>query len=109
MRNTNHCQFRSWFRGGFIYHTPFEICEYEYPLDMLVQQMTGLKDKLNNWIYEGDIIFNDDRNQTAVVKYDDNKAMFITEYEEGETYPLYESLGNRYYSIGNIYENPELK
>jgi hypothetical protein len=72
-------------------------------------QFTELEDKNGEEVYEGEIILNDDRNEVAIVKWDNKKAMFITEYvETKDRYPLWESLSNLYYSIGNIYENHEL-
>lgn len=76
--------------------------------DLAMMQHTGKEDTNEKEVYEGDIIFNDDRPEHGVVKWSEEKAMFVTEYESGGVYPLWEGLSNLYNVVGNIYENPEL-
>ena len=77
--------------------------------NLIVEQFTGLHDKNGKEIYEGEILFNNDRKEHCIVKYSQEKAMFIVKYlESNDEFPLWESISNLDYSVGNIYENPEL-
>ena len=79
-------------------------CKFCIPL-----QFTGLYDKNGKEIYEGEILYNNDRKEHCIVKYSQEKAMFIVKYlESNDEFTLWESISNLYYSVGNIYENPEL-
>ena len=72
-------------------------------------QFTGLHDKNGKEIFEGEILFNNDRKEHCIVKYSQEKAMFIVKYlESNDEFPLWESISNLCYSVGNIYENQEL-
>ena len=74
-----------------------------------VGQFTGLNDKNGKEIYKGEILYNNDRKEHCIVKYSKEKAMFIVKYlESNDEFPLWESILNLCYSVGNIYENPEL-
>jgi uncharacterized phage protein (TIGR01671 family) len=74
-----------------------------------VSKFTGLKDKNGKEIYECEILYNNDREEHCIVKYSKEKAMFIVKYlESNDEFPLWQSISNLYYSVGNIYENPEL-
>lgn len=80
-------------------------------------QSTGLHDKNGKEIFEGDIlkVANNDSSWFEVVKYDHDKAMFISKevnlkYEVPET-PLYDLFSSYLFKvevIGNIWENRDL-
>lgn len=82
-----------------------------------LMQSTGLLDKNGKEIFEGDIlkVANNDSSWFEVVKYDHNKAMFISKevnlkYEVPET-PLYDLFSPYLFKvevIGNIWENRDL-
>lgn len=80
-------------------------------------QSTGLKDKNGKEIFEGDIlkVANNDSSWFEVVKYDHDKAMFISKevnlkYEVPETslYDLFSPYLFKVEVIGNIWENSDL-
>lgn len=82
-----------------------------------VSQSTGLYDKNGKKIFEGDIlkVANNDSSWFEVVKYDHDKAMFISKevnlkYEVPEI-PLYDLFSLYLFKvevIGNIWENRDL-
>lgn len=77
--------------------------------NLIVEQFTGLHDKNGKEIYKGEILYNNDRKEHCIVKYSKEKAMFIVKYlESNDEFPLWESISNLCYSVGNLYENPEL-
>lgn len=85
--------------------------------NIILMQSTGLKDKNGKEIFEGDIlkVANNDSSWFEVVKYDHDKAMFISKevnlkYEVPET-PLYDLFSPYLFKvevIGNIWENRDL-
>lgn len=81
------------------------------PVDVdTVSQFTGLKDKNNKEIYEGDIVRLDRSfDQDAVIKWADESAMFeIKSIYRGMVDDFDWYGGSDMEVIGNIFENPEL-
>jgi len=82
--------------------------------NIVLMQSTGLKDKNDKEIFEGDILAfeTDDEVINVNVFWDEEHALFMFESKKyNEQEPLAELVENNTYPfeiIGNIYENPEL-
>ena len=88
----------------------FDKYNYRSFYDIDLMEYTGLKDKNEKEIYEGDIVKLRNNNGIGVVKYYDEWGAFVVEYIKPKPLVV---LGMSYYKenievIGNIYENPEL-
>ena len=103
-----------WFKTGAASPDDFNVDEgirCTWPEDSIFLQYTGIKDKNDKEIYEGDIITGyapmADKNWVVSYKADRYNAGFVA-----EELSLKLSSINIWYSgleiIGNIYENPEL-
>lgn len=105
--------------NGDIWIIDEDSCDNEWIVnnDLHIMQSTGLHDKNGKEIFEGDIlkVANNDSSWFEVVKYDHDKAMFISKevnlkYEVPET-PLYDLFSPYLFKvevIGNIWENRDL-
>ena len=88
----------------------FDKYNYRSFYDIDLMEYTGLKDKNEKEIYEGDIVKLRNNHGIGVVKYYDEWGAFVIEYIKPRPLAV---LGMNYYKedieiLGNIYENPEL-
>lgn len=77
--------------------------------DVELMQYTGLKDKNNKEIYEGDILFESfgERYYKVVFENGGFRAEFKGDFEE-YSFDLIDVVAQGCEIVGNIYENPEL-
>ena len=78
--------------------------------DIELMQYTGLKDKNNTEIYEGDILKLRDNHGIQLVKYHDEWSAFIVESQKDTSVGVLGLYFDKedFEIIGNAYENPEL-
>lgn len=70
-------------------------------------EYTGMVDRSKREIYEGDVLIWDEGDESSVVVYDSQHALFGMQYQGG-IYGLYDCNQNELEVIGNIHDNPEL-
>ena len=77
--------------------------------DIELMQYTGLKDKNNKEIYEGDVLFESfgERYYKVVFENGSFRAEFEGDFEE-YSFDLIDVVAQGCEVVGNIYENPEL-
>lgn len=106
---TREIKFRAWDGEKIIYNIPNSAVSVGSYLEMMgttlkLMQYTGLKDKNDKEIYEGDIIVYPDGINT--IGYEDGS--FVRYFKESGHTPINQKDMLEIEIIGNIYENPEL-
>ena len=82
----------------------YEHVDFKY---IELMQYTGLKDKNNKEIYEGDIVIHHGKMHKII--FNAEEARFVLRDDEFEmNIPFTNNNNKRMEIIGNIYENPEL-
>ena len=101
------CDGSGWL-SGFVWINGDEIhCDLKHPDDAVIMQYTGLKDKYENPIYEGDIVKIDYIDggfvgEVCWCKLDGAWLVSVENYMLGTIKEAYREV------IGNLHENPEL-
>ena len=86
-----------------------DVVSYRNFNDIELMQYTGLKDKNNKEIYEGDILSdgNDEKPYKVIFENGSFRAEFEGDFEE-YSFDLINIVAQGCEVVGNIYENPEL-
>lgn len=81
----------------------------DMPVNAIIEQYTGLKDKNGKEIYEGDIVKIEAYSRFYQVVYRKWDCSFVFENDEYEDIVhIFKDFPDKYEVIGNIHENPEL-
>lgn len=104
MLKVQELDFEPTFYGGRIAIRPDQYNDYFYTEDMILMQYTGLHDKNEKEIYEGDIVKYE--NMTGKIMFF-NGSFIMSNFEETEEWEL-GVINEELEIMGNIYDNPEL-
>jgi len=108
-------KFRAWMENKMLSHEDLVNMDQEFYAmytiltelqeDITFMQYTGLKDKNDKEIYEGDMLRISFREDFQVVRYAKDGYFATSEFA---LFELIRDEGYTYEVVGNIYENPEL-
>lgn len=76
--------------------------------DIVLMQSTGMRDKNDREIFEGDIIDSTDGFLTGVIEFRVSLGMFVSELVEYNNFERLCNVASSREIIGNIHTNPEL-
>lgn len=86
----------------------FERTNYYKFDDIVLMQSTGMRDKNDREIFEGDIIDSTDGFLTGVIEFRVSLGMFVSELVEYNNFERLCNVASSRKIIGNIWEHPEL-
>lgn len=95
--------------GSIISRYALVTFDTDMPVNAIIEWDTGLKDKNDKMIREGDIL--ETCCGKAEVYFDDELLMYKIKAKHGGTMPLVSKKSKRHFDyeiIGNVHENPEL-
>ena len=76
--------------------------------DIVLMQSTGMRDKNDREIFEGDIIDSTDGFLTGVIEFRVSLGMFVSDLVEYNNFERLCNIASSRKIIGNIWEHPEL-
>lgn len=76
--------------------------------DVVLMQSTGLKDKNDKEIFEGDIIDSTDGFLTGVIEFRVSLGMFVSDLVEYSNFERLCNVASSRKIIGNVWKHPEL-
>ena len=86
----------------------FEQTNYYKFDDIVLMQSTGMRDKNDREIFEGDVIDSTDGFLTGVIEFRVSLGMFVSELVEYNNFERLCNVASSREIIGNIWEHPEL-
>lgn len=86
----------------------FEQTNYYKFDDIVLMQSTGMRDKNDREIFEGDVIDSTDGFLTGVIEFRVSLGMFVSDLVEYNNFERLCNVASSREIIGNIWEHPEL-